>query len=107
MREREIRRRLAMLDGEVVDLNAQLDEAMRRKRIACSACGARAVVSSLTYTQTHWYVRPYSCTGGDYWKEGEGQFDCPKCGHRNRLYNRPEVVALKRFFAAVEKTYDK
>jgi DNA-directed RNA polymerase subunit RPC12/RpoP len=107
MTEREIRRKLAALGEEVVGLKTQLDKAMRRKRIECSACGARSVVSSLTYIQTHWYVEPYSCTGGDYWNEGEGQFDCPRCGHRNRLYDRPEVVGLKRFFATVEKTHDK
>jgi hypothetical protein len=36
-------------------------------------------IRSLTYIQTHWYETPYGCTGGDLWREGEGQFDCPKC----------------------------
>lgn len=72
-----------------------------------SGCGAQFPVNQLTYIQTHWYTAPYSCTGGDYWNQGEGQFMCPSCGHKNRLYERPEVVALKEFFAKVEDTYDR
>jgi hypothetical protein len=53
-------------------------------------CGARLSTARLQYIRTHWYVQPYSCTGGDYWNVGEGNFYCPKCGHRNRLGFRDE-----------------
>jgi transcription initiation factor IIE alpha subunit len=52
----------------------------------------------LTYIQTHFYVSPWGCTGGDFWKQGEGQFDCPKCGYKNRLYDRKEFQELKHYF---------
>jgi hypothetical protein len=69
-------------------------------------CGAQFPVETLEYIQTHWYTSPYSCTGGDYWSQGEGQFICPKCGSLNRLYERPEVESLKESFASVKDTYD-
>ena len=50
-----------------------------------NGCGRLSAIHTIEYIRTHWYVRPYSCTGGDYWNEGEGQFICPKCGYRNRL----------------------
>lgn len=64
-------------------------------------CGELTSIKDLTYIQTHWYVEPYSCTGGDYWRPGEGAFICPKCGHRNRLYNSLAVMALKKHFSGV------
>lgn len=70
-------------------------------------CGAWTPVSRLVYIQTHWYTHPHGCTGGDYWNQGEGQWVCPKCGHRNRLYESPFVAELKRFFKGVHDTYDR
>lgn len=61
-------------------------------------CGAHLHIADLTYIQTHFYIAPHSCTEGDYWKQGEGAFICPACGHRNRLYDSPAVEALKRYF---------
>lgn len=68
-------------------------------------CGALHAIKDLTYIQTHWYTRPHGCSGGDYWNQGEGQFICPSCGHRNRLYATPEVQKMKRHFKSIEDTY--
>lgn len=70
-------------------------------------CGALLPVKNLTYIQTHWYTEPYSCNGGDYWNEGEGQFACPECGAINRLYERPEVVKLKSYFKDVKNVHSR
>lgn len=70
-------------------------------------CGMALEIGELIYIQTNWYVRPYGCTGGDYYKQGEAAFVCPKCGGRNRLYPKPEIVALKRHFKSVVEEYDK
>lgn len=70
-------------------------------------CGAWTLIGRLVYVQTHWYREPYGCSGGDYWLMGEGQWVCPKCGHRNRLYSSPEVEAFKPFFKGVHDVYDK
>lgn len=68
-------------------------------------CGALHAIKDLTYIQTHWYVSPHGCTGGDYWNEGEGAFVCPSCNHRNRLYASPAVEALKPYFKTVVKEH--
>jgi hypothetical protein len=70
-------------------------------------CGATHRVSTLEYIQTHWYTYPSGCTGGDFWTAGEGQFVCPSCGALNRLYERPEIEALKPFFKSVRDTHDR
>jgi hypothetical protein len=58
-------------------------------------------------------VEPYSCTGGEYWREGEGKFECPKCGEINRLLDRhitdklpdrSDVIKLKYNFKEIVKT---
>lgn len=69
-------------------------------------CGAMHPVGHLEYIQTHWYVEPHGCTGGDYWREGEGQWVCPTCGHRNRLYASPAATALKPSFKAIRDEHD-
>ena len=68
-------------------------------------CGTLHAIKDLTYIQTHWYTSPHGCSGGDYWNRGEGQFICPSCGHRNRLYASPEVEVMKQHFKSVEDTY--
>lgn len=70
-------------------------------------CKAWYAIKDLVYIQTHWYTKPHGCTGGDYWNEGEGQWICPACGHRNRLYKTPEVEQMKSLFASVEKIHNK
>ena len=98
----------------VNELKAQLDEAedelkasKKEIRVRCSKCSGLTAVGELTYIQTFWYVLPHGCTGGDYWKAGEGKFECPKCGHENRTYNRPEISALKDVFKEVVRRDDK
>lgn len=88
------------------------DELLGRTLVVCTSqvmtgkgCGAHLEIKDLTYIQTHWYTAPHGCTGGDYWNAGEGQFVCPKCDHRNRLYRNPEIQQLREHFAGVEKTY--
>lgn len=70
-------------------------------------CRHEAPVNTLVYIQTHWYERPYSCTGGDRWHAGEGQFVCPMCNRIVRGYDRPEIENLKYRFKSIVNTYDK
>ena len=62
-------------------------------------------IGFLVYIQTHWYVQPSGCAGGDYYKQGEGNWDCLSCGRRNRLYDKPEITALKPLFMSVRDCY--
>ena len=64
-------------------------------------CGKRTRVSKLVYISTHWYESPYSCTGGDRWHFGGGDYICPKCLHRNRsspTFGDPLIEELRRYF---------
>lgn len=76
-----------------------------RGTIKEGGCGKESRIRDVIYVQTHWYVPPSGCTEGAYWKEGEGQFDCPHCGVRNRLYELPEIEELKHLFSKVKDTY--
>jgi hypothetical protein len=78
--------------------------------LQCEQCKGVFPINSLKYIQTHWYVRPHGCTGGDYWNQGEWVCGDTSCQHINRLYQsdiygHPEVVALKGLFKTVEDTY--
>jgi len=89
----------------VVDnIDKQINDKKRRTIVQCTdsnygkGCGMASTIADLVYIQTHWYERPHGCMGGDNWHQGDGEFDCPHCGRRNRLYNRPDIQALKHFF---------
>lgn len=73
--------------------------------LVCRHCISECAISALVYIQTHWYVRPSGCSDGDYFTPGEGQWDCPACGHNNRLYNNPEIEALKHLFSRTIQCY--
>lgn len=83
------------------------DKLLKDAEVQClnKSCGAYLRIGDLTYIQTHWYVQPHGCTGGDYYRAGEGQFKCPKCGMRNRMLGE-NVEKLKVHFKEVEDTYD-
>ena len=69
-------------------------------------CGAKFFIKEITYLQTHWYETPSGCTGGDTYHLGEGQFECPMCNHRNRLYQRKHFEELKSLFKHVIDVYE-
>jgi hypothetical protein len=94
---------LKRLDREKDLIYEELEATRANKMVLCHNCKKRTKISKITYIQTRWYTPPHGCMGGDYWQDGEGQFDCPKCGWNNRLYERPEVEALKRHFKDVVK----
>lgn len=103
---------VAAANKVLADREAADDAAKAATLVKCTSqvatgkgCGALHPIGELTYIQTHWYVSPHGCTGGDYWNEGEGAFVCPSCGHRNRLYVSPAVTAMKRQFKSVVKEH--
>lgn len=75
---------IAKTSVKLATLHAERAEAQRRKMLTCGFCGKRHRVGRLTLVQTYFYIEPYSCTGGDYWKQGEKQYECPSCGERMR-----------------------
>lgn len=75
--------------------------------VMCSKCKRGREIKDIDYIQTHFYIEPSGCTGGDYWNEGEGRWQCDRCQHIERLYNKPEVAALKHLFKSVVDKYDR
>lgn len=107
----------AKCDKLVEEIEQQLElakrmrhAASRRRKIRCTSCGKLHIVGKLTYIQTHHYVKPFGCTGGDYWTESEGQYICPSCGHRNRSFcgtsSEPKIKQWKYSFDKIEKVYE-
>lgn len=92
-----------------------LNEANRGAMIRCCCCAKAEPISTQVYIQTHWYTSPHGCTGGDYWNQGEAQWQCPNCWFVNRFdaesgrgyldFYRPEIVALQHLFAKTEDTH--
>lgn len=66
-------------------------------------CGRETKINQVEYIQTMYYVMPFGCNGGDYYRPGEGRFVCPHCGHINRLYDRQEIEALRMSFKAIRE----
>jgi hypothetical protein len=96
---------LRATEVEASRIRTLVNKAKRKTRVMCHACGRRYAVKNLVYIQTHWYEGPHGCTGGDRWHMDEGQFICPGCNTRNRLFERPEVEDLKRYFKRIEETH--
>lgn len=88
-------------------LRAIVDKNLGKTLVTCSVCKGSFEICSLVYIQTHWYVTPHGCTGGDYYNAGEGNWDCPQCGVSNRLYNNPKVESLKHLFKWIQECYCK
>jgi DNA-directed RNA polymerase subunit M/transcription elongation factor TFIIS len=124
----ELESKITKLKAKIAPLREQLELEKTKTLVKCVACKRHTQVRLLTYLQTHWYVSPSGCTGGDYWNSGEGQFVCPKCDYTNRLYtdtireydsedykakkrksNAPiqKILDLKRYFGKVVDTYDR
>lgn len=111
MTKREIKKRLDEIEKEAATLRGLLDDKRRDQKLQCGWCGKRHAVRKLTLIQTHWYVEPYSCTGGDYWNQGEKQYECPSCGQRMRDLDRPwkdcdpKIAKLARYFKETIKEH--
>ena len=99
------------LDAEILaaetrlaELKQERDVLLAQTKLYCVECMQSHPISKYTYLQTHWYVEPYGCSGGDYYKQGDGECVCP-CTAVLRLYQLPEIMALKRLFKECIKTY--
>lgn len=102
---KKIERKIERATNRVKELNALLDDILRVTIIECGGCHTEHRICNLTYIQTHWYVQPFGCSGGDYWYEGEGQIECPNCKGILRLNKNPEIVKMKRLFKDIKNEY--
>lgn len=91
--------------SSIAVLQTQIDDLKRRTVLTCPHCDQDEQIQNLVYIQTHGYTPPRGCTEGDYWNEGEGQYECPHCKNRLRLYKAPQIEAMKRLFKEVVNEY--
>ena len=107
-----MRRRTDSIDEQIQKLLDKKSDILSKTLVKCESnvygkgCGKKTQIKNLTFIQTHWYEEPWGCNGGADWNPGEGQFICPKCGHKNRLYDRPRIQDLKYSFGKIENQYD-
>lgn len=78
-----LERRLEKLDADRVAVLGA-----RRWQCRAAGCGRTIMLSSVPLVQTHFYIEPHSCSGGDYWKAGERNLVCPKCSVRHRMIEK-------------------
>jgi len=97
---------MLLLDQEANKITSKIAVICEDNHAYGKGCGAGFYIDELEYIQTHWYESPYGCTGGDNWHQGEGQFICPKCAHRNRLLNRQDIESFKYKFKAIKDEYN-
>lgn len=103
----EINKKISKLKDQVAFLVEQKNEVLCQTRVDCPVCNKPFMICESEYLQTHWYVEPHGCTGGDYWNAGEGNCVCPNCKARLRLYNCPELVKLKTLFKSIKDVYER
>lgn len=72
-------------EREIAELRKILIEQYKNSVLSCKRCELSSKLREVIFVQTHWYERPYSCTSGDNWLEGEVNLLCPNCGCRHRL----------------------
>lgn len=106
--KQKIKQRIKVLEEELSELRQLEKQADARRVFKCGKCGKGTQLKNLTYTQTYWYERPYSCMAGDTWHTGEGNITCPKCGCRNRLIHEygESFSKLIHLFRDVEDSKD-
>lgn len=68
-------------------------------------CGKWFAVADAVYVDVQYWVPPHGCTGGAYWRSGEGHFVCPQCGFLNRTYGRDGIAKLRDHFARTVVAY--
>ena len=74
------------IEKEIDALKEELELVRSRKTLAC-ACGKRSQLSKWILISDYHYIRPYGCTGGDYWDfSDEYHLICPKCDGLGRVY---------------------
>ena len=102
----KIRKQKEKLLAQLDTLKTEEQRCLSRKLIQCGYCKKKTQINKLIYLQHYWYTKPYGCTGGDYWSQGEGGFICFKCNEHNRSYWLPEIKELKYNFKRVCDVYD-
>lgn len=75
------------LTEQIDFLEAERENVRKQKTITCPSCKKRTQLRNAIVIDKYHYVRPYSCSGGDYWAtSNEYIFYCTKCDSGYRAY---------------------
>lgn len=88
-----IQRELNKLQGVERELLDKQRGAIQRAVIRCTKCDKGSKLSSWVFIQDVFWVLPYSCNGGGYWKDSETflcHIRCPKCDAENYICTHPQ-----------------
>ncbi len=102
----QIKKEIAKIDSAKSRLLKMCLEKARKTKICCAKCRRQSELRKWTFVQDHYYVAPYSCSGGAYWLQSETKVCnviCPKCRHRNYIYIHPQrdkLVEIEKEFSA-------
>jgi len=101
--EKSIKASIRYHKQAVINAKEELVAARGRRMIGCGSCEKKSPARLWVLLQKEFYVSPYSCTGGDYWRDGEKDIKCPKCGVWNRcIFKHGKSVAKKYAEAMIE-----
>src|SRR5271157_209043 len=100
MNLRAIEREIEYAEDNIRRLRDKKSRTLSGKMFRCVACKGIHKIKTCVAIQTHWYVAPHSCSGGDYWNEGELWILCPKTSVANR------VLFLGKYNVSYEKRND-
>lgn len=70
------------LNAQIGALQGQLQKAKDNRRWTCPSCSKKTRISTVELMTEHYYVEPYSCSGGDYWtteKQPPFHVVCSEC----------------------------
>ena len=77
------------LSQEILEAAEQINELHKQIKLKegkfkykCPSCKKFSSLKDTSGIQKLYYVEPYGCTGGDYWKNSGVEWYCPKCNTR-------------------------
>ncbi len=80
-------RSIKKIEKDIKKLNKELRLTKQSQLLQCGNCEKTSKVKDWVLIRDHHYIRPYSCTGGDYWSfSNEYHLVCPECQGIGRIY---------------------
>lgn len=103
---KEIEEKIILKEVELFQLENEKRDIIKRKIIKCPRCGKQHIIGKTELIQEHYYIRPYSCTAGDYWVDAEIGFTCDKCNNFISDYHNPKIKEWKYLFNEIKDVYE-
>lgn len=81
---------------KLADLRVLRQDILKQCTLQCGKCRTKTTISKWTYRQAMFYVPPYGCIEGDFWKDDDSQsnFICPVCKQAHRIHDQAEEMQV-------------